>query len=242
VTQPGSGYNLHMASPRTRDRFVGALVGVAVTLLLLVLAAAVLFWSVSEPAGGTTAAPSPTASSPGTGTGTPPDAPAEGETWLGAVGFEAGTVLTSEAELLDVEATGDDVVAGPDGIRAGRLDVTGTVPFALVAARLGEGTTVSADGSRAAVLRTVEVAGRELRVVATGDVEVEGGRIVVIPRTVDVGGPDFLADTLGGLVRELVTIEQEVEGLPEGMELVDVTVQDDGFRARLEGEDVVVGP
>jgi hypothetical protein len=39
-----------------------------------------------------------------------------------------------------------------------------------------------------------------------------------------------------------VTIEQTVEGLPEGLVLRDVAVQDDGFRARLDGVDVRLAP
>ena len=35
-----------------------------------------------------------------------------------------------------------------------------------------------------------------------------------------------------------MTIRQPVEGVPEGLVLKEVTVQDDGFRALLSGEDV----
>ena len=42
-------------------------------------------------------------------------------------------------------------------------------------------------------------------------------------------------------MRELVTIRQPVEGVPDGLVLQEVTVQDDGFRARLSGTDVRLG-
>ena len=100
----------------------------------------------------------------------------------------------------------------------------------------------AAEGGQAAVVRTVEVLGRELRVVATGTVEVEGGSLVVEPRSIDIGGPDFLSNAIGTVVRSLVTIEHEIEGLPEGLVLQDVTVQEDGFRANLTGADVRLGP
>jgi hypothetical protein len=39
-----------------------------------------------------------------------------------------------------------------------------------------------------------------------------------------------------------VTIEQDIEGLPEGLVLRDVAVRDDGFRATFRGEDVELVP
>ncbi|WNB85842.1 LmeA family phospholipid-binding protein [Cellulomonas sp. ATA003] len=75
---------------------------------------------------------------------------------------------------------------------------------------------------------------------ATGTIEVERGRLVIEPRSVDIGGPDLLSGALGGIARRLVTIDQDVEGLPEGLVLQDVVVQDDGFRATLRGDDVVL--
>ena len=93
-------------------------------------------------------------------------------------------------------------------------------------------------GSDAIVERTVEVGGRSFHVVASGSVEVVAGRLVVEPTTIDVGGPAFLAGLIGTVVRGLVTIEHDVEGLPEGLVLQDVVVQDDGFRANLSGDDV----
>ncbi len=92
------------------------------------------------------------------------------------------------------------------------------------------------------VVRTVEALGRELRVIATGTVEVEAGRLVVEPRSIDFGGPDFLSDATAAVVRRLVAIEHDIEGLPEGLVLQDVAVQGDGFRARLLGEDVQLVP
>ena len=69
---------------------------------------------------------------------------------------------------------------------------------------------------------------------------VEDGLLVVEPRSIDLGGPDFLSRATAALVRRLVTIEHAIEGLPEGLVLLDVDVQDDGVRADLEGDDVVL--
>jgi hypothetical protein len=82
------------------------------------------------------------------------------------------------------------------------------------------------------------VLGRELRVTATGTVEADSGRLLLEPTSIDVGGPAFLSDALAGIIRRSVTIEHEIDGLPEGLVLRDVTVRDDGFRTNLQGEDV----
>jgi hypothetical protein len=210
-------------------------------VLLLGMMAAILWWAVSDPAGGGQAGPTPP---PAVGDDCPPAAqpPAdlrEDEVWLADLALDAGTVVTAGSTLRDVRAVGQDVVTGPDGLVAGRLAVDATVPFEVVANRLGNGTEVrSADGGQARVVRTVTVLRRELRVIATGTVEAKAGKLVVEPRTIDFGGPDFLSDATAAVVRRLVTIEHDIEGLPEGLVLQDVAVQRDGFRANLRGEDI----
>jgi len=218
---------------RTWDRLTGA----ALAVLLLAVVLVGLLWWLTEPAG-TAAAPAarPPVASPGGLE--PPDDLAADESWLADVVLDAGELVTPGSRLRDVRAVGRDVRSGPTGARAGTLEVDATVPFEVVARELGSGIVVRRAGSRAQVVRTLEVAGRQLRVVATGDVTVVEGRLVVEPRSIDVGGPDLLASRLADIARRLVTIEQDVEGLPEGLVLQRVTVQDDGFRARLEGEDV----
>ena len=234
-------------STRTRDRLVGALVGAVLVVVLLVAAAGVAFVRLSHPVDAATADPAPPPPPLGSplepGRATPPADLAPGETWLGDVVLDAATLLTTGADLRDVSAVGSDVRTGDDGIRAGRLAVDATVPFDVVARQIGPGTTVAAAGDgQASVRRTVEVLGRELDVVATGTVEVVGGRLVVNPRSIDVGGPAFVADAVAAVARELVVIEQDVEGLPAGLLLRQVTVTDAGFRARLDGEDVEIAP
>jgi hypothetical protein len=218
---------------RARDRLTGA----AVAVVLMAAAVAGLLWWASEPAGsGAAPAPRPPAS-PG-----PPRPPADlagDESWLADVVLDAGEVVTPDSQLRDVRAVARDVRSGPGGARAGSLSVEATVPFEAVARDLGgEGVVVRRAGRRAQVVRTVVVAGRQLRVVATGDVTVDAGRLVVEPRAIDVGGPPVLARRIADVARRLVTIEQDVEGLPQGLVLQRVTVQDDGFRAHLEGRDV----
>jgi hypothetical protein len=222
-----------MENQRTKDRLIGA----AVTVCVLLAVAVLLLWWATEPAGDST--PPPQAQPAPPPAAAPPSDLADGETWLGDLVLEAGAVETSGASLRDVTARARDVRNTPTRLDAGWLSVDATVPFAVVAEEIGEGVTVRGDGpSRATVVRDVEVLGRQLRVVATGTVEVVSGRLVVEPRTIDVGGPDALSRALGDVARALVTIVHDIEGLPDGLVLQDVTVQDDGFRASLQGEDV----
>ncbi|WP_028280034.1 LmeA family phospholipid-binding protein [Arthrobacter sp. H5] len=221
------------------------LIGATGMVLVLGVAVAILWWVVSDPAGGVEAGPvpSPTVGAEGPPNTEPPADLREDEVWFADLALDAGTVVTAGSMLRDVRAVGQDVVTGPDGLVAQRLAVDATVPFGVVTDELGDGTVVrAADGGQAMVIRTVEALGRELRVVATGTVEVEAGRLVIEPRSIDVGGPDFLSDAIAAVVRRLVTIEHDIEGLPDGLVLQDVTVQGDGFRANLRGEDVKLVP
>lgn len=230
-----------MDRARVRDWLIGA-AGAVLVLLLLVAA---LWWAVTDPTGRDGTEPeSSTTDVPGNvPSAEPPADLAEEEVWLDEITLEAGTVVTASSTLRDVSATGQDVLTGPEGLVAAQVAVDATVPFQVVADELGGGTTVRAgSGGQAVVVRTVEALGRQLRVVATGTVEVQSGTLVVEPRHIDIGGPDFLGDAIAAAVRGLVTIEHEIEGLPEGLVLQDVAVQQDGFRAQLAGEDVRLLP
>lgn len=226
-----------------RSRATDLAIGALGMLLLIVLALVVLWWAVSTPAvdradrtGPTSADDRQAASTDG-----PPADLADDEIWLGGVDVVAGTVVLPDSTLHDVEAVGHGVRSGEEGLVVDSLEVQATVPFADVAADLGGDSVVRpADDGQAAVVRTVEVLGRDATVVATGTVEVVGGLLVVEPTSIDLGGPDLLSRTVAAVVRRFVTIEHPIEGLPENLVLQDVTVQDDGFRADLSGRDVVL--
>lgn len=222
-------------NPRLRDGLLGA----AVAVLVLAIAAWVVAWSISDPAGGDAAAPTAPASTPGTAE--PPTDLDPAEMWLDDLVLDAGTVVLPDSTLHDVTASAQGVRTGPDGLVATAMVVDATVPFEVVADQIGEDAVVRpGEGSEAVVERDVEVGGRSFHVVASGSVEVVDGRLVVEPSTIDVGGPAFLAGLIGSVVRSLVTIEHEVEGLPDGLVLQEVVVQDDGFRASLSGDDVSI--
>ncbi len=220
------------------------LVGAGITLVALFLVTAGVLWWITDPVPGAGVA-RPSASGPLTaGGGRPPSDVAPGETWLGDFTLDAQLLATPDALLHDVHAVGDDALAGADGLTAGVLAVDVTVPFEVVAAQIGGRTTLrrADDGAGATLVRTVEVAGRRLQVAATGTIEVVDGQLAIVPTEIDLGGPAPLSRGLAAVARRLVTIEERVEGLPEGLVLQDVRVRDDGLRATLRGEDVVLAP
>lgn len=226
-----------------RARVKDWLIGAAGAVVALLVGVVVAWWLVSEPPSAGGASPAPSADPDRPPRQAPPAGLGQDQVWLRDLRLNTGRLVTASSELRDVRASGRDLVTARDGLVAARATVDATVPFSVVADELGGGATVrAAEGDQATVVRTVEALGRELRVVATGTVEVEAGTLVVEPRSIDIGGPDFLSDAIAAVVRRLVTIEHEVEGLPEGLVLRDVTVQDDGFRAHLEGRDVELVP
>jgi hypothetical protein len=108
---------------------------------------------------------------------------------------------------------------------------------------LGDATRIATAGDgQATVTRNVELLGRQRSVSATGTVEVVGGRLVLEPSSIDLGGPAFLSVAVATGVRQLLTIDYVIEGLPDGLVLRDVVVRAGGFRATLEGSNVALIP
>ena len=217
------------------------LLGVAATLAVLALAVVALVLTLGTGGGEAVAVPSPTAS----GTPTTPQQPddlAADETWLGSVELRSEDVVSADAELADVVATGSGVRFSPEGLHADRLDLTTTVPYETVAAQVGEDVRIfDAGRGLAGIERQVTVLGRDVTVSATGSVTADGGQLLIEPETVDLGGPSFLDAAASALARSLVTIREDVPGVPEGMALTDVDVTDAGFAASLSGTDVTIG-
>lgn len=215
------------------------LLGVATTLAVLALVVVVALLSLGSGGDGT-AAPSPSGSA--TAAARPPADLAEDETWLGSVDLRSADVVSAEGDLTDVVARGSGVRFSPQGLRAQRLDVDATVPFATVAEQVGPDTRVyPAGGGLAGIERRVTILGRDVTVRATGTVGADGGQLLIEPETVDLGGPSFLDAAASAVARTLVTIRQPVAGVPAGMALTSVEVTDDGFAARLTGSDVTFG-
>ena len=159
-----------------------------------------------------------------------------GQTYLSDVVLDSAAVLTADGPLADVRATGREVSLSDDGLTAGSLTIDAVLPFSSAAAQVGDRVVLYAAGSgRAGLRRTVTLLGRDVPVTATGTVRAEDGLLVIEPESVDLGGPDLLDDAASAAVRRLVTIRQQVEGLPQGMRLTRVEVIAGGFRVHLEG-------
>lgn len=209
-------------------------------LVLLVLVAVAAFIVLSDPLSDSP----PTASPPPVTSGTSPTPPSdlgEKDIWVGDIDMSSTLVVLPESSLLDVEVRGSGARSRSDGIVVDRLELEGTVPFDDVATRLGGDSRVTAapDG-QAEIARTIEVVGRQISVVAVGNVTVRDGLLVVEPTSIDLGGSDAVSKGTAFIIRQLVTIEQPIEGLPPNLVLRDVTVQDDGLRAKLSGQKVVL--
>lgn len=220
------------------------LLGVGATLAVLLVAAVAGLLALG---GGATPLPQTSSSSVlGDTPAVPVEAPGDlgaDETWLSAVQLRSESVVSPDADLVDVSTTGAGVRFSEKGLRATRLDIDATIPFDTVAEQVGEGVRLYAAGSgRAGVEREVSVLGRDLTVRATGTVLADRGQISVEPETVDVGGPALVNDAVSAVARSLVTIRQDVPGVPDGMRLTGVEVTDVGFRAQLTGTDVTIAP
>lgn len=212
-------------------------VALGVVGTLLVLGAALALLVASLPVPGDQSEP---ASIPA-GVPTTPSPPADlgaDETWFARADLSTDLVETADGPLHDVDAEGVGIRVGPDGVRAESLEVRATLPFATAAEQIGEGVTLAdAGGNRVRVTRTMSLAGRDVTLSGTGSVRVEDGRLVVQPRTVDLG-PDWLSSIASGAAEDLVSIRHTVQGLPQGMRLRSISVQEKGFAVQLSGRDV----
>ncbi|HET9022130.1 MAG TPA: LmeA family phospholipid-binding protein [Ornithinibacter sp.] len=217
------------------------LLGVAATLAVLALGLVVVLLLLGS--GDPVATPS-TAPSGAAPSGAAPKAPGDlgpDETWLGSVDLRSADVVSADGDLADVVASGTGVRFSPSGLRADRLHIDATVPFATVAEQVGDDVRIfPAAGGRAGIERQVTVLGRDVTVSATGTVGADGGQLLIEPETVELGGPSFLDAAASAVARGLVTIRQDVPGVPEGMALTAVAVTPQGFAASLTGADVTI--
>ena len=120
-----------------------------------------------------------------------------------------------------------------------RLDGTVTLSYTLLAAQLGPGTTLQAEGDGLRIGRTVDVLGQELPVTAAGAVRLEGDELVVdVDEAAGAGVdiPGFLVER----VSDLLDLRYIIPALPFGLRLTSVTPADDGVRVGLEAVDTVL--
>lgn len=225
-------------------RVLLGLVAVLAVVGLLTSGLALVVWSGLASGGGRSpAAPRPAtpAPPPAGNTDVRPPALSGDDLWLRDMALSGSQALTSDTQLRDVRMSATDVMIGDAGLLAGTLSVDAVVPFDVVAAQIGPEVTLEAAGSQARITRTTEVLGQRVRLSATGTVQADGGQVLLEPTAVDVGAPDWAQRLLGNAAAELLTVRQDVEGLPEQLVLREVVVVPGGFAVTLTGQDVPLG-
>ena len=147
----------------------------------------------------------------------------------------------ADVSLQGVEVPLSDVLAGSvQRVPVGRVDGTATLPYALLAEQLGPGTTVTRDGDRLRVQRTVEVAGVSVPLTATGTVSLDGDTLVVDVDDASGAGvdvPDVLVDQVG----DTLDLRYPIPQLPFGLQVTGVAPADDGVRIAIQATDTVLG-
>lgn len=169
----------------------------------------------------------------------PPSGLGEQDTWMSAMTLDADVMITGDTMLQDVTATGTGMTTTADGgTTVDNLQVSATVPYAVIAQEVGENTQVAPEDGVLRIQRRVDVMGQPLDVFATCAVAAEDGMLKISPISVDLGGPGWMQAVGEQIVRGLLTVQQPVEGLPDGLSLQSVEVGDTGLDMELGGQNV----
>ena len=127
--------------------------------------------------------------------------------------------------------------ATADGQTFRDVTVEATVPFSRVQQEVGRGLVFrDAGGGKLHVTVPVDVFGRSITATSVATVNTDGRNIVVSPETVDVPGPGFVDGAATEVAKRLITVREPAPGLPEGMQLQNVTTVPDGFRVSLDAQ------
>lgn len=218
------------------------LLGVAATLATLLALATIGVFVLGSGAPEGDAPPTPTTTSSAATVVAPPADLREDETWLQDFELHSADVISPQGDLDNLVAKGSGMRSSPDGmLRAERLDIEARVPFETVAEKVGDGVRLYAvDAGRVGIERTATILGQDLTVRAISTVVADRGQLLIEPESVDLGGPAFLDSAASAVARNLVTIRQDIPGMPDGVELTEVTVSGAGFRVLLAGTDVTI--
>jgi hypothetical protein len=147
---------------------------------------------------------------------------------------------SADVSLRGVEVALSDVLSGSvQQVPVERVDGTATLSYALLAEQLGPGTTVTRDGDRLRVQRTVEVAGVSVPLTATGTVSLDGDILVVDVDDASGAGVD-VPDVLVDQVSDALDVRYRIPQLPFGLQVTGVAPADDGVRVRVEATDTVL--
>ena len=147
---------------------------------------------------------------------------------------------SADVSVRGVEVALSDVLSGSvQQVPVERVDGTATLSYALLAEQLGPGTTVTRDGDRLRVQRTVEVAGVSVPLTATGTVSLDGDTLVVDVDDASGAGVD-VPDVLVDQVSDALDVRYRIPQLPFGLQVTGVAPADDGVRVRVEATDTVL--
>jgi DUF2993 family protein len=162
---------------------------------------------------------------------------------IGLTGADLGQPEGTRADvsLRGVQVALSDVLSGSvQQVPVERVDGTATLAYALLAAELGPGTTVTRNGDGLRVQRTVEVAGVSVPLTATGTVSLDGDTLVVDVEDASGAGVD-VPDLLVDQVDDALDLRYPIPQLPFGLQVTGVAPADDGVRVQVEATDTVLG-
>lgn len=146
----------------------------------------------------------------------------------------------AEVTLRGVELPFSNVLSGSvQEVPVERIDGTATLTYALLSEELGADTELAREGDGLRITRTVELLGRDLPLVAAGQVTLDGDILVIEVDEASGAGievPGFLVDR----AVDLLDLRYEVPELPFGLELTGVRSADNGVDLRLEATDTVL--
>ena len=161
---------------------------------------------------------------------------------IGLTGADLGQPEGTRAHvsLRGVQVALSDVLSGSvQQVPVERVDGTATLAYALLAAELGPGTTVTRNGDGLRVQRTVEVAGVSVPLTATGTVSLDGDTLVVDVEDASGAGVD-VPDLLVDQVDDALDLRYPIPQLPFGLQVTGVAPADDGVRVHVEATDTVL--
>lgn len=154
------------------------------------------------------------------------------------LGQPAGT--RADVTLRGVQVPLPDVLTGSVAeVPVGRIDGVATLSYELLSQQLGAGTTLRPEGDGLRITRTVELAGVQVPLTATGTVVLAGDELVVQVAEASGAGvdlPDFLVERAA----DALDLRYRIDPLPFGLELTGVAPGEDGVDLAVAATDTVL--
>lgn len=155
------------------------------------------------------------------------------------LGQPAGTRAT--VSLRDVEVPLADIVSGAvQEVPVGRIDGRATLSYALLSEQIGPRTELSRAGDGLQITRTVDIAGQELPLVATGNVSIDGGDLLIDVDRASGAGFELPAAAVGR-ASDLLGLRYTLPVLPFGLEISGVRPAAEGVVVSADADDTVIG-